>query len=58
MGGGDFFLRFIRQTLKEMLYIIYNNVLVVATSEAGKYLFRAVNVWWRCVQYIVIVSCD
>ena len=29
-----------------------------ATSEAGKYLFRAANVWWRCVQYFVIVSCD
>ena len=21
-----------------------------ATSEAGKYLFRAANVWWRCAQ--------
>ena len=21
------------------------------TSEAGKYLFRADNVWWRCAQY-------
>ena len=28
-----------------------------ATSEAGKYLFRAVNVWWRCAQYFVIASC-
>ena len=28
-----------------------------ATSEAGKYLFRAANVWWRCVQYFVIASC-
>ena len=27
-----------------------------ATSEAGKYLFRAVNVWWRCTQYFVIAS--
>ena len=26
-------------------------------SEAGKYLFRATNVWWRCVQYFVIASC-
>ena len=24
-----------------------------ATSEAGKYLFRAASVWWRCV----IASC-
>ena len=23
-------------------------------SEAGKYLFRAANVWWRCAQYFVI----
>ena len=27
------------------------------TSEAGKYLFRAANVWWRCAQYFVIASC-
>ena len=25
-----------------------------ATSEAGKYLFRAASVWWRCAQYFVI----
>ena len=28
-----------------------------ATSEAGKRLFSADNVWWRCVQYFVIASC-
>ena len=28
-----------------------------ATSEAGKYLFRATNVWWRCAQYFVIDPC-
>ena len=28
-----------------------------ATSEAGKYLFRAANVWWRCAHYFVIDSC-
>ena len=28
-----------------------------ATSEAGKYRFRAANVWWRCAQYCVIASC-
>ena len=28
-----------------------------ATSEAGKYLFRVANVWWRCAQYFVIASC-
>ena len=22
-----------------------------ATSESGKYLFRAANVWWNCAQY-------
>ena len=27
-----------------------------ATSDAGKYIFIAANVWWRCVQYFVIVS--
>ena len=27
------------------------------TSEAGKSLFRAANVWWRCAQYFVIASC-
>ena len=26
-------------------------------SEAGKYLFRAASVWWRCAQYFVIASC-
>ena len=28
-----------------------------ATSEAGKYLFRAASVWWRCAQYFIIASC-
>ena len=28
-----------------------------ATSEAGKYLFGAANMWWRCVQHFVIVTC-
>ena len=28
-----------------------------ATSEAGKYLFRAASAWWRCAQYFVIASC-
>ena len=28
-----------------------------ATSEAGKYLFRAASVWWRYAQYFVIASC-
>ena len=28
----------------------------VATSEVGKYLVRAFNVWWRCVQYFVIAT--
>ena len=27
------------------------------TSDAGKYLFRAANVWWRYAQYFVIASC-
>ena len=27
-----------------------------ATSEAGKSLFRADNVWWRGAQYFVIAS--
>ena len=26
-----------------------------ATSEAGKYLFRAANVWWRCAQYFLLL---
>ena len=29
-----------------------------ATSGAGKYLFRAANVWWRCAQYFDIASCS
>ena len=29
-----------------------------ATSKAGKSLFRVANVWWRCVQYFAISSCD
>ena len=28
-----------------------------AMSEAGKYLFRVANVWWRCTQYFDIASC-
>ena len=27
-----------------------------ATSKAGKYLFRADNMWWMCAQYFVIAS--
>ena len=33
-------------------------VLSWATSEAGKYLFRAANVWWKCAHYFVIASCS
>ena len=29
-----------------------------ATSEVGKSLFRAANVWWRCAEYFVIASSD
>ena len=29
----------------------------VRPSDAGKYLFRAASVWWRCAQYFVIASC-
>ena len=25
-----------------------------ATGDAGKYIFRAANVWWRCAQYFVL----
>ena len=27
------------------------------TSDAGKYLLRAANMWWRCTQYFVIAFC-
>ena len=27
-----------------------------ATSDAGKYFFRAANVWWRWALYFVIAS--
>ena len=27
-----------------------------AMSEAGKGLFRAVNVWWSCAQYFLLTS--
>ena len=27
------------------------------TIEAGKFPFRADNVWWRCAQYFVIAYC-
>ena len=27
------------------------------TSEAGKVLLRATNVWCRCAQYFVVASC-
>ena len=30
---------------------------LIVLSWAGKYLFRADNVCWRCVQYFVIASC-
>ena len=35
----------------------YLFVLSLGKGEAGKYLFRAANVWWRCAQYFVIDSC-
>ena len=28
-----------------------------ATSEAGKYLFRAAYVWCRCAQYFINAPC-
>ena len=31
-------------------------VLSLARVRQGKYLFRAANMWWRCVQYFVFVS--
>ena len=36
-----------------VIYLLGNG----ATSEVGKYLVRAANVWWRCAQYFVIVYC-
>ena len=27
------------------------------TCEAGKYFFRAANVWWNCAHCFVIASC-
>ena len=38
-------------------YIICSEFGNGATSEAGKYHFRAANVWWRCAQYFFIASC-
>ena len=29
-----------------------------ATSEAGKYLLRAANVWWRCAHVCFYVCCS
>ena len=26
-----------------------------ATSEAGKSLFRAASMWWRCAQYLLLL---
>ena len=37
--------------------IICSELGKVPTSKAGKYLFRATIVWWRCAQYFVIASC-
>ena len=37
--------------------VIYLSWVGQGVSEAGKYLFRAANVWWRCAQYFVIASC-
>ena len=28
-----------------------------APSKAGKSVFRAASLWWRCAQYFVIASC-
>ena len=36
---------------------VYSELGMGATSEAGKSLFRAASVWWRCAQYFVIASC-
>ena len=35
---------------------ICSDVCKGATSEMGKYLFNATNVWW-CAQYFIIASC-
>ena len=33
------------------------DLFVLGKGEAGKYLFGAASVWWRCAQYFVIASC-
>ena len=38
------------------LFVLSTELGKCATNEAGKYLCRAANVWWRCAQYFVIVS--
>ena len=40
-----------------MWCVFYSELGKGATREAGKYLFRAANVWWMCAQYFVIASC-
>ena len=42
-----------KYTLRKGMFLLGKGV----ASEAGKYLFRASNVWWRCAQYFVIASC-
>ena len=39
------------------LFLLSSELGTGATSEVGKYLFRADNVWWRCARYFVIASC-
>ena len=33
------------------------NVDIFVLSWAGRYFFRAANVWWRWAQYFFIASC-
>ena len=43
--------------LKRKKEIVCSALAKGAMSQAGKYLFRAANVRWRCAQYFVIASC-
>ena len=46
-----------RYDLRKGDIFVLSSARVQKTSEDGKYLFRAANVWWNCAQYFVIASC-
>ena len=56
-GGGDLASTLCKDERSKKGRCVCSELGKGSTSETGKYLFRAANVWRRCAQYFVIAFC-